>query len=386
MRKTSNFENGLIWFGAGVSIAEIITGTYFAPLGFKNGLMAILIGHLIGAVLLYMAGLIGGMSEKSAMETVKMSFGQKGGLFFALLNVLQLVGWTAIMIYDGAISSSHVFNTGHILWALVIGILILVWIKIGISNLGKLNTVSMSLLFILTIVLSFKIFKGVDFMSESTKDAMSFGLAIELAVAMPLSWLPLISDYTRDAEDPRGATLTSTMTYSIVSIWMYLIGMGMALLTEESDIAMIMVKSGLGLAAMIIIILSTVTTTFLDAYSAGISAESLSNKIDGQKVGIIVTIIGTIGAILFPMDDITEFLYLIGSVFAPMIAIQIADYFILKKDVTASSVYYKNMIIWLIGFVANRAFLKMELFVGSTISCIIVVIIVKVLAEKIIKD
>lgn len=386
MRKTSNFENGLIWFGAGVSIAEIITGTYFAPLGFKNGLMAILIGHLIGAILLYMAGLIGGMSEKSAMETVKISFGQKGGLFFALLNVLQLVGWTAIMIYDGAISSSHVFNTGHILWALVIGILILVWIKIGISNLGKLNTFSMSLLFILTIVLSFKIFKGVDFMSESTKDAMSFGLAIELAVAMPLSWLPLISDYTRDAEDPRGATLTSTMTYSIVSIWMYLIGMGMALLTEESDIAMIMVKSGLGLAAMIIIILSTVTTTFLDAYSAGISAESLSNKIDGQKVGIIVTIIGTIGAILFPMDDITEFLYLIGSVFAPMIAIQIADYFILKKDVTASSVYYKNMIIWLIGFVANREFLKMDLFVGSTISCIIVVIIVKVLAEKIIKD
>ena len=386
MRKTSNFENGLIWFGAGVSIAEIITGTYFAPLGFKNGLMAILIGHLIGAVLLYMAGLIGGMSQKSAMETVKMSFGQKGGLFFALLNVLQLVGWTAIMIYDGAISSSHIFNTGHILWALVIGVLILVWIKVGISNLGKLNTVSMSLLFILTIVLSFKIFKGVDFMSESAKDVMSFGLAIELAVAMPLSWLPLISDYTREAENPKAATLTSTVTYSIVSIWMYVIGMGMALLTEESDIAMIMVKSGLGLAAMIIIILSTVTTTFLDAYSAGISSESLSKKVDGQKVGIIVTIIGTIAAILFPMDDITEFLYLIGSVFAPMIAIQIADYFILKKDKSNSDVYYKNMLIWLIGFIANRAFLKIDLFIGSTISCIIVVIIVKVLAEKIIKD
>lgn len=278
MRETSNFENGLIWFGAGVSIAEIITGTYFAPLGFKNGLLSILIGHLIGAVLLYMAGLIGGKSEKSAMETVKMSFGQKGGLFFALLNVLQLVGWTAIMIYDGAISTSHVFSTSHILWAIVIGLLILVWIKIGISNLGKLNTVSMSLLFILTIVLSFKIFKGVDFMSKPVADAMSFGLAIELAIAMPLSWLPLISDYTREAENPKAATLTSTVIYSIVSIWMYVIGMGMALLTKESDIAMIMVKSGLGLTAMLIIILSTVTTTFLDAYSAGISSESLSKK------------------------------------------------------------------------------------------------------------
>ncbi|WP_311531381.1 putative hydroxymethylpyrimidine transporter CytX [uncultured Anaerococcus sp.] len=386
MKKTSNFENGLIWFGAGVSIAEIITGTYFAPLGFKNGLMAILIGHLIGAVLLYLAGIIGGMSEKSAMETVKMSFGQKGGLFFAFLNVLQLVGWTAIMIYDGAISTSHVFTTGHILWALVIGLLILVWIKIGISNLGKLNTVSMSLLFILTIVLSFKILKGVDFMSEATADAMSFGLAIELAIAMPMSWMPLISDYTREAEEPKAATLTSTLTYSLVSIWMYVIGMGMALLTEESDIAMIMVKSGLGLAAMLIIILSTVTTTFLDAYSAGISAESLSKKVNGQKIGIIVTIIGTIGAIIFPMDDITDFLYLIGSVFAPMIAVQIADYFILKKDVTNCDIYVKNMIIWLIGFIIYRILLKMDIFIGSTIACIVIVLILKVIVEKLIKD
>ena len=345
-----------------------------------------LIGHIIGAVLLYMAGIIGGRTEKSAMETVKMSFGGKGGLFFALLNVLQLVGWTAIMIYDGAISTSHVFSTGHIIWALVIGLLILVWIKIGLSNLGKLNTVSMSLLFILTIILSFKVFKGISFNSQAAADAMSFGLAIELAVAMPLSWLPLISDYTREAEDPRGSTLISTVIYTIVSMWMYVIGMGMALLTKESDIAMIMVKSGLGLGAMLIIILSTVTTTFLDAYSAGISAESLSKKINGQKIGIIVTIIGTIGAIIFPMDDITDFLYLIGSVFAPMIAIQITDYFILKKDVTGTDIYYKNMVIWLIGFIANRIFLKMDLPFGSTISCIVVVIIVKVLAEKLIKD
>ena len=86
------------------------------------------------------------------------------------------------------------------------------------------------------------------------------------------------------------------------------------------------------------------------------------------------------------MDDITEFLYLIGSVFAPMIAIQIADFFILKKDVTESDIYYKNMVIWLVGFVANRVFLKMDLLIGSTISCIIVVILVKVLAEKLIKD
>ena len=97
-KKTSVFANALIWFGAGVSIAEILTGTYYSTLGFGKGLAAILIGHLIGGVMMFAAGLIGGLEEKSAMETVKMSFGEKGSLLFVLLNVLQLVGWTAIMI------------------------------------------------------------------------------------------------------------------------------------------------------------------------------------------------------------------------------------------------------------------------------------------------
>ncbi|MCR4821845.1 MAG: cytosine permease, partial [Treponema sp.] len=87
-RQTSVFNNALIWFGAGVSIAEIITGTYFAPLGFSKGLLAVLIGHLIGCALLFFAGYIGGIARISAMETTKYSFGQIGSKFFALLNVL----------------------------------------------------------------------------------------------------------------------------------------------------------------------------------------------------------------------------------------------------------------------------------------------------------
>lgn len=75
---TSIFNNGLIWFGAGVSIAEILTGTYLAPLGFNKGLAAIVIGHVIGCTLLFLAGLIGAYTKRSSMETVKMSFGQQG--------------------------------------------------------------------------------------------------------------------------------------------------------------------------------------------------------------------------------------------------------------------------------------------------------------------
>ena len=83
---TSLFENGLIWFGAAVSVAEIMTGTYFAPIGFEKGLAAIVIGHVLGCFLLFLAGVIGGRTRKSAMETAKMSFGEKGSFLFSVLN------------------------------------------------------------------------------------------------------------------------------------------------------------------------------------------------------------------------------------------------------------------------------------------------------------
>ena len=171
-------------------------------------------GHVIGCILLFLAGVIGGKMRLSAMDSTKMSFGQKGCLLFAALNVLQLVGWTAFIFFDG---NSAVVCT----------------------------------------------------------EAMTFGAGVELAIAMPLSWLPLISDYTREAEDPVKASLASSIVYGIVSCWMYLIGLGAALFTGEYDIAQIMLKAGLGIAGLLIIVFSTVTTTFLDAYSAGISNESI---------------------------------------------------------------------------------------------------------------
>ena len=383
-KRTSVFENGLIWFGAAVSIAEILTGTYFAPLGFAKGLLAILIGHIIGCAMLFGAGLIGGKTRKSAMETVKMSFGNKGALLFSVLNIVQLIGWTAIMIYDGALAANGIVNVGNWIWCMVIGALIILWIMIGIQNLGKINTIAMGALFILTIVLSFVIFgKGTEL--NISGEGMTFGAAVELSVAMPLSWLPLISDYTRDAKKPVKATAVSAITYDIVSCWMYVIGMGAAIFTAESDIAQIMVKAGLGIAGLLIIVFSTVTTTFLDAYSAGVSSESIFPKGKSKLIAVAVTVIGTFGAIFLPLYDITDFLYFIGSVFAPMIAIQIADFFILKQNKETSAFSIKNLIIWLVGFVVYRMLMNVDMIIGNTLPDMIITIMICVAVNELVR-
>lgn len=382
--RTSVFSNGLIWFGAGVSLAEILTGTYFAPLGFGKAMAAILLGHLIGGIMMFAAGMIGAKERRSAMETVKMSFGEKGSLLFAILNVLQLIGWTSIMIYDGALAADGLLHTGLWIWALVIGALIILWIVIGLTNLGKLNTIAMTALFILSLILFKVIFFGTAVAGPIVDDgSLTFGAAVELAVAMPLSWLPLISDYTREAEKPFAATLVSVLTYSVVSIFMYMIGMGAAIFTGEYDIAQIMLKTGLGVVGLLIIVFSTVTTTFLDAYSAGVSSVSISSKIKEKWAAVVVTIIGTVAAMLYPMDNITNFLYLIGSVFAPMIAVQIADYFILKKaDAAEKEFQWTNLLIWLIGFIAYRLLMHVDTPVGNTLPDMAITIVLCLIVGK----
>lgn len=380
-KRTSLFENGLIWFGAGVSIAEIVTGTYLAPLGFGKGLAAIVLGHIIGCVLLFLSGVIGGRLRRSAMETAKLSFGQKGALLFAVLNILQLVGWTGIMIYDGALAADTLLGVGRWVWCVVIGALIILWILIGIRNLGRVNTVSMAALFILTIVLSVVVF-GKGAVHTDLGEAMSFGAAVELSVAMPLSWLPLISDYTREAEKPVKASAVSAVVYGLVSCWMYVIGMGAAIFTGEYDIAQVMVKAGLGVAGLLIIVFSTVTTTFLDAYSAGVSSETVVPKAPGKWIAVAAAVIGTVGAIVFPMDDITDFLYLIGSVFAPMIAILIADYFLLRADHTKELFSVVNLVVWVLGFVCYRLLMQVDLPVGNSLPDMLVTMVLCVLAGK----
>lgn len=381
-KKTSLITNAMIWFGAGVSISEILTGTYFASLGFGKGMAAILIGHIIGCVLFCLAGIIGGKNGKSSMESAKMSFGGKGALIFPVLNIVQLVGWTSVMISSGAAAAENVYAIGMSVWSIIIGVLVIVWLFVGAKNVNAVNTIALSLLFVLTIILSFVVFRG-GVSTLVSGEAITFGAAVEMAVAMPLSWLPLISDYTKEAEKPVKASVVSSVVYFIISCWMYVIGMGMALFTNETDIAVIMVKAGLGIAGLIIVIFSTVTTTFLDVYSAGISSGSLSSKINQQAAAVIVCVIGTLLAIFTQTNYFESFLYFIGSVFAPMIAVQIVDWFMFKNDSSDKGVNIINLVVWAVGFVLYRISMNFDIILGNTFPVMLITGIICFIANKV---
>lgn len=378
--KTSVLSNGLLWFGAGISIAEILTGMLLAPLGVGKGLLAIIIGHVIGGAVMFGAGVIGGRTGRSAMETVQISFGRQGAKLFAGLNVIQLIGWTAVMIASAAVAANTIAAIGTAFWSVIIAALIALWIVLGLKNLGRINVIVIAALLILTLVLSAVIFGGgASFQADGT---MTMGEAIELTVAMPLSWLPIISDYTRTAEKPIKATAASCGAYFIASTWMFVIGMWAALYTGQDDIAAIMLQAGMGLIGILIILLSTVTTTFLDAFSAGVSGRSLIPQVSDTVLALIACAGGMVLAIAVDASRFEDFLYLIGSVFAPMTAILLSDYFILRQDHSSQNVCWINLILWIVGFALYRALLDVQTPWGITFPVIVLVMLASAIIHK----
>ena len=384
MNKSENnnltlFHFMILWFGASISIAEILTGGLLAPLGFKLGLLTIIIGHLLGTTVLVLGGVIGTKERLPSIMSTRISFGLYGSYVFSILNVLQLIGWTAVMIISGARSVNHItkiiWNIDNMmLWSLLIGILICLWILLGKKGWKKLNFIAVSLLFILTIVLSSVVFKNSELFTKNITGSMSFGSGIELNVIMPLSWLPLIADYTRFAKKKSDGIIGSYIGYFIGSSWMYIIGLGAAIVTENPDPSAMMLAANLGVTALGIVILSTVTTTFLDAYSAGVTFLNIFPKLNERKVALAMGIIGTLIAIIVPIEQYENFLYAIGSVFAPLFAVLLTEYFIIKKNNKLDEgllINWGSALVWAVGVILYYQFIKYDFFLGATIPVMI---------------
>ena len=379
-----------LWFGAAVSMAEIFTGGLLAPLGFEQGLKAILLGHLIGGLILILGGYIGAQSKLPAIMSTRISFGHYGSYLFSLLNVLQLIGWTAVMIISGGRAANELgvalFGFDSInTWAIAIGIFIGLWIWLGKVGFQKLNVVAVVLLFVLTLILCGVVFKEGNILLAAPTDEMSFGSALELSIIMPLSWLPLISDYTRFAKSRKSGLVGSFMGYFIGSSLMYAIGLAIALYAKDASVGSMMMTLNLGFAALGIVLLSTITTTFLDAYSAGVTFTNIFPQMSERKIAFAMAIIGLLVAIFTPIEQYETFLYAIGSVFGPLFAILLSDYFIFNKEQIepSLSLHVGALIVWAIGVGLYYWFMTFDLPLGSTLPTMLATSMIFIITKKV---
>lgn len=369
--KISFFSMFALWFGAAVSLAEIMTGSLLAPLGLAKGLTAIIAGHLIGTLVLALVGVIGFREKKPSLLASRISLGRQGSYLVSVFNIIQLVGWTAIMLIQCARSLQSITERmwgfdNFIILVVATGLLVGIWTLYMHKGVSIVNNIAVILLLGLTILLMKAVLSGGGAMVPA-ESGMSFGVALELSIIMPLSWVPLISDYTMNAQNGRRSFWGSFLGYFLGSSFMYATGLLAALYTGTSDPVGILAGMNLGLAALLIVILSTVTTTFLDVFSAVMSTLNLNGALSRRNLIILFTVLGTVLALVFPMEEYESFLYMIGSVFAPIFTVVLIDYFYLRADRSRERLNLPGLLAAALGVVAYYIAGGYELPVGSTL-------------------
>ena len=382
-KRTGLFTNAVIWFGVAVSVSEIEAGIEIGAETAPGSLwLPLVLGHIVGGIFLFFVGLIGARIRVNAMETTASVYGSYGSKFFASLNLFQLVAWIAVLNAQGAsVLAGLDLPISFPLTCVLLAVLIALWVFVGLRRFAKVTTVVMAVLAVLLAALTVKLFgtgsisagASASGANSAAAHALGFWNIFEISMALPLSWLPVISDYTKDVEKPVRATAVSAIAYSIASCWMYFIGLEIASAGVGNDIAKAILLAGLGIPGIIIVVLSTVTTNFLAANSAGESAKAIVRRLNPKITGVVVSAISALLAISGIMDHYISFLYLIASVFAPMAAVLLVSFFLDKQGRTGKAFWLWNLFAWLAGFVVYQVTVHLEsVFLGPTLISVIV--------------
>ncbi|WP_296783910.1 cytosine permease [uncultured Methanobrevibacter sp.] len=373
--RTGLFTNMIIWFGVAISVSEIQAGIQIASAAPINSIwVPLILGHIIGGIMLYFVGLIGAQLRVNAMESIKSTFGNFGSKFFATLNVLQLIAWVAVLNAQGALALMGLnIPISFALTCIILAVFIAIWVFIGLRRTSKITSIIMIILTALLVILSVKFLavSGYNLMPVTNSATLTFWNIFEISIAMPISWLPVISDYTKDADNPKKATALSALAYTVASLWMYFIGIEIVCMGTV-DISQAILISGLGVPGVLILALSTVTTNFLATNSAGESAKAIFNKLNPKIAGVVVSFLSAILAISGIMDHYISFLYLISSVFAPMASVLVVSFYF-GKDNNEAKDWYWNIFSWFAGFAVYQITAGLDsIFLGPTLISVIV--------------
>ena len=404
-RILGGFDYFILWSSLGVGLLVFSAGSFLSEAPFYYALLAIIIGSITGSILLSLAGKIGSDHAIPSLIGIRPAFGLYGSYLAAILNIIQLIGWTTFEILILSKAAQSLTNL-HVpfLWNIIFGIVIALFGIFGPLFLVKqwlskfaIWIVYASSIVILVALLSQNLPNSI---SAVGKD-MSFFVALDLVIAMPISWMPLVSDYNRFAKTSRGAFMGTLIGFSITNIIFYLGG----LLLGLGDISSIIISIQAILFGFILLVMvvDEVDNAFADIYSAAISSQSIFRNLNQRYLIIGFTALSTILSIFVSIEGYQQFLLLIGALFIPLFGVLLTDYFVVKRGKYQIDKVYGNgnkmikvgypaIVAWSIGAILyyllsqlSPIYVSQIPTVGSTIPSLIASSLLYLLFTKLIK-
>ncbi len=341
-----------LWFSLGIGLMVLQTGALLAPgLGLAFGLLAIALGTAVGVLLLAAVGVIGSDTGLASMAAIKLSLGNQGASLPALLNLLQLIGWGSfeiIVMRDAAsLLATRAFGeeslwTQPLLWTLLFGALVTLLAVTGPLTFVRqvLRKWGIWLLLGACVWLTWNLFAKADLATlwaQRGDGTLPFALGFDIAIAMPLSWLPLIADYSRFGKRAGSVFGGTAVGFFIGNVW--LMGLGVAYTLafapsgEANALLLALAGAGLGIP-LLLILLDESENAFADVHSAAVSSGTFV-RVKVEHLALAIGVICTVIACVAPLAQYQNFLLLIGSVFAPLFGVVLVDHFILRRRASA---------------------------------------------------
>jgi putative hydroxymethylpyrimidine transporter CytX len=381
-----------LWFSLGIGLMVLQTGALLAPgLGLAMGLLAIALGTAVGVLLLAAVGVIGSDTGLASMAAIKLSLGNGGASLPALLNLLQLIGWGAfeiIVMRDAAsLLAARAFGeesiwTQPLLWTLLFGALATFLAVAGPLTFVRqvLRKWGIWLLLAACIWLTWNLFTKADLAAlwaQRGDGSLPFAVGFDIAIAMPLSWLPLIADYSRFGKRAGGVFTGTALGFFIGNLW--LMGLGVAYTLafapsgEVNALLLALAGAGLGIP-LLLILLDESENAFADIHSAAVSSGTLL-RLKVEHLALAIGAVCTLIACFAPLAQYQNFLLLIGSVFAPLFGVVLVDHFILRRRVTVvmhHALRWSALVAWGGGVVTYHLLAHFYADVGATLPALIV--------------
>lgn len=331
-----------LWSSLGVGLLVLLAGTLLVPgLGLGQALLAMLIGSIIGSLLLAVAGVVGSNHAIPTMVMLRPVLGIRGSYIPTVLNIIQLIGWGAFEVIIMARAASGITQSlfgfsAYLPWALFFAL----WCTL-LALGGPLAVVrqwierfAIWLVYGISLYLTLYLFTHYDvgalLRSPGTRE-MPFWLAVDLVVAMPISWMPLVADYNRFARRSRPAFWGTLVGYTFANTWFYALGALFVLALQTTDLIPAILSVAGGWLALVLILVDETDNGFADIYSAAVSGQNLLPR---ARQWWLTVAVGAICFLLAATVDIAQyenFLLLIGSVFVPLFGVLAADYFLLRQ-------------------------------------------------------
>lgn len=382
-----------LWFSLGVGLLVLQAGALLIPsLTIGQALLVSLAGSLVGSLLLALAGILGSKYGVPTMVSLRPIFGTYGSYLATFLNFLQLVGWTAFELKVMMDSASLIWGGEDLraLWLLFFSLVVL-----GLALGGPLTFVrkwierfAVWLVMASTLWITYQALNRE--LSLTGTGEMPLTLALDLVIAMPISWMPLVSDYNRFSSSVRSGFLGTLVGYTVANTWFYFLGAVLAAISGQAFVSASILGLYLGGVALVAILVDETDNAYADVYSSAISLQNAFPRLRQWKIILVVMVISALLAYWVPLANYEWFLLMIGASFIPLFGVVISEFFLVRRADLSLEEFYeraprlvvRSIASWILGLLTYFAIALRIPELGASIPSFLVSLIAQYLMGR----